>query len=400
MIALERYSTLLREPGLLRALLASVVGRIPIGVATLAILLSVQVHAGSLARAGVAAACYVLGLAAVAPLLGRLIDRFGPRPVLTASAIAYPAALGAFVLLLHASAAPAAIAACAMVAGAALPPITIALRALFPRTLVDLGLLQTAYSLDSALMEFVFIVGPALVAGCVALGHADSAVLLAAVTAAMGTALFLRCSIVRGWKHSAALAPRQRFGPLRLAALRAVLATTLLYSIGFGLFEVGVTAFATRHGSPAAAGVILALASLGSAAGVVWYGSRNWSPPLARQYLVMLTAMATGILLLTPLQGMVSFASLSIVSGAPMATVIAVQSQLVVRITPRAMLAESFTWGTTCLLGGISAGIAAGGVMAEFLSPNAVLMAAAGAAGLAAIAAWVGVRDEPRWARS
>jgi hypothetical protein len=52
MIALERYARLFREPGMTQVLLASVVGRIPIGVATLAILLSVQAHAGSFARAG------------------------------------------------------------------------------------------------------------------------------------------------------------------------------------------------------------------------------------------------------------------------------------------------------------------------------------------------------------
>jgi hypothetical protein len=126
----------------------------------------------------------------------------------------------------------------------------------------------------------------------------------------------------------------------------------------------------------------------------VWYGSRTWSPPLARQYLLALAAMATGMLLLVPVQGVVSFAALSVLSGVPMATVIAVQSQLIVRLTPRPMLAESFTWGTTCLLGGVSAGIAAGGVMAEFLPPSAVLATAGCAAGLAAIAAWAGVREE------
>ena len=45
-----------------------------------------------------------------------------------------------------------------------------------------------------------------------------------------------------------------------------------------------------------------------------------------------------------------------------MATVIATQSLLVSRLAPRERLAESFTWSATCLLVGISAGIAAGGV--------------------------------------
>jgi hypothetical protein len=107
-----------------------------------------------------------------------------------------------------------------------------------------------------------------------------------------------------------------------------------------------------------------------------------------------LAAMAAGMLILTPVTGLALFGVLSIASGVPMATVIAVQSLLIARAAPRDMLAESFTWGTTCLLGGISAGIAAGGVMAEFMPPPLILVAAAAATALAALSAWAGMRKE------
>jgi predicted MFS family arabinose efflux permease len=77
-----------------------------------------------------------------------------------------------------------------------------------------------------------------------------------------------------------------------------------------------------------------------------------------------------------------------------MAPVIASQSVLVSRLAPREMLAESFTWGATCLLGGISAGIAAGGVLAEYTSPAVILLAAATSALLAAVVVWAAFRDE------
>lgn len=86
MISFDRYTELFRVPDLRAALAASIVGRLPIGVATLAILLFLQARTGSFALAGSAAALYVLGLATVAPLLGRTIDRLGPRPVLSAGA--------------------------------------------------------------------------------------------------------------------------------------------------------------------------------------------------------------------------------------------------------------------------------------------------------------------------
>jgi hypothetical protein len=263
---------------------------------------------------------------------------------------------------------------------------------LFPRLLPDVALLQTAYSVDSALVEVVFVIGPALVAGFVAYGHPDGAVLLAAVSATVGTVLFVRCPAVRGWSRRTAVPSRTRLGPLGLPVLRTILATTLFYSIAFGLFEVAVMAFATRQGAPASAGVILV--SGPNARGGLCYGSRTWRPPLARQYLLALVSMAAGILILAPMPGLYVFATLSIASGVPMATVIAAQSLLISRIAPRDMLAESFTWGATCLLGGISAGIAVGGVMAEFMSPKFILIAASCSTALDAIVAWSGMRGE------
>jgi hypothetical protein len=53
---------------------ASLLGRLPIGVTGLAILLLVQTSSGSFALGGAAAGCYVSGLAVVAPMLGRLIE--------------------------------------------------------------------------------------------------------------------------------------------------------------------------------------------------------------------------------------------------------------------------------------------------------------------------------------
>ena len=392
MITFQRYAILLRTPDLRTTLLASVVGRIPIGVAGLAILLFVQGKSGSFAQAGAASALYVLGLAALAPFIGRAIDRLGPRPVLLAGAVVYPAALVALVLLVAYAADWWWIAASALLAGAMLPPITICMRALFPRLLVDPGLLQTAYSVDSALVETIFILGPALTAAFVAFGYAGGAVLFAAACAAVGGMIFMRSPAIRRWVPPVAPAKRRLLGPLRYPQLLALYAATVMYSVAFGLFEVAVTAFAAAQGLPAAAGVILALASVGSALGVLVYGSRDWAWPMARQYLLAQLAMAAGLLALAPVANVYAFGLLSMVACAPMAPVIAVQSVLVSRLAPRAMLAEGFTWAATCLLGGISAGIAAGGILVEYWSPSWVLVTAAIATAAAGIIAWLGLQ--------
>lgn len=394
MISLERYRRFFNVPGMAATVLASIVGRIPIGVTGLAILLFVQGRSGSFAQAGAASAFYVIGLALVAPSLGRLIDRSGPRQILMTCSIAYPAALLGLVMLVLHAAHPAWVAACALVAGSVLPPITICMRTLYPRALNDAGLLQTAYSIDSALVETVFIVGPALVALFVATNYPAGAIMLAAACAAVGGVIFLRSPAITSWALPETGSRRRRLALLRYPKLVAVFAATVMYSMAFGLFEVAVTAFAAQKGAPAAAGIALALASAGSAVGALVYGSRHWSPPLPRQFLIGLGLMAAGTLLLATIGNIYLFALVSIIAGAPMAPVIAAQSLLVSKLAPRDMLAEGFTWGSSCLLGGIGGGIATGGVLAEYVAPSLILLAAAGATGCAGAIAWLALPKE------
>jgi MFS family permease len=366
----------------------------PIGIAGLAILLFVQGRSGSFSLAGTASAMYVLGLGMVAPFLGRLMDRVGPKPVLTTCAILYPAALIGLTALVLASADPVGICSMAVLAGATLPPISACIRALYPRLVTDVSLLQTAYSVDSALVEAVFILGPALVAACVAVGHPETAVLLAAATAALGTGMFVAAPPVRRWTAAPLHVSRAALGVLGHSGLVVVFAVTVLYSFAFGLFEVAVTAHAAARGSPAVAGVALALASLGSGAGALVYGARHWRAPLKAQFLWALAAMSAGMMLLVPIDHLTIYAAANLIAGVPMATVIATQSLLVSRLAPRERLAEAFTWGTTCLLVGISAGIAVGGALAEMVAAYWLLLAAAASTATSAVVASFLVKSE------
>ena len=394
MISLDTYQALFRIPGVRASLVASIVGRLPIGITGLAILLFIQGRSGSFALAGSASALYVLGLAVIAPFLGRLMDRTGPRTVLAACSVLYPAALVSLAVLVLVSAPAVWVCAIALVAGATLPPISACIRALYPRLISDPPLLQTAYSVDSAVVEFVFILGPALVAACVAIGHPEAAVFLAALAAAAGTVVFERSPPVRSWSAAGRQRRQTWLGMLAYPKLAIVFGATVLYSLGFGLFEVAVSAHAAARGSPAAAGIALALASVGSGLGALVYGSRHWRLEHGRQFVAALVAMAAGILLLVPIDSLVVYSFASIAAGVPMATVIATQSLLVSRIAPRERLAESFTWGSTCLLAGVSAGIALGGALAERFPAYTLLATAAGLTAVAAVISAVWLRTE------
>jgi predicted MFS family arabinose efflux permease len=391
-ISLARYGALLQAREMRLTIAASVIGRLPIGITGLAILLLVQTATDSFSKGGAATACYVIGLATVAPALGRLIDRTGPRLTLLACSVAFPAALIALVAAVEARAHPVLILMCAAAAGTTFPPITVCMRTYFKQRLSDDTLLNTAYSLESVLIELIFIVGPMLVALFVAAASPASAVLFAAATGCIGTLLFLRSPPLRSWRIEPRTAP-SLLGPLAQPRFPPLVGIILCYSTAFGLLEIGMTAYATERGNAALAGVLLALMSAGSALGGIAYGSRSWHLPLMRQFALMLGLMGTGLLVLALPWAPWPFAFWSLFAGVVMAPALIIQSLLVAKTARSEHITEAFTWSASALLSGVGIGVAAGGALLEYVRSPAVLVAGAATALIAAAAAFAMKRD-------
>ena len=389
MISLARYGALFHVPDLKAIAIASVIGRLPIGIAGLAIMLMMQAASGSFIDSGVATAGYIGGLAALAPFVGRHIDRHGPRRMLVLSMLVYPAAMAGLIAcaLLHTP--TLLLGTLAFLAGASYPPITVCMRSLLRQLLHDDERLQAAYSLESVLIETVFIAGPMLVALFVAIAHPAAAVAFAALCAVLGTWLFLRSPAMHRWTIEPPRAA-SLLGPLTTPGFLPLLGVTLLYCAGFGLFEIGVTGYAAENGSPWLAGVMLGLASVGSATGALAYGSRTWSWPLTRQYAVALAGMGAGCVALSFTAHGLAFALVSVLAGLAMSPPLIMQSMLIARIARSEHATEAFTWSSTALLSGVGIGIAAGGAILDqhhssnvFLASGVLaLVASAGAATL------------------
>ena len=386
MVFLRRYAALLEAREVRQLFAASLIGRLPIGITGLAVLLLVQNASGSFAQGGATAACYVAGLATVAPALGRLIDLYGPRWILLACALLFPAALVLLVASVTLSGPAWLTLVLAASAGACFPPITVCMRTYFKQRFADDERLGTAYSVESILIELIFIVGPMLVAGLVAFASAAAAVCAAAACALAGTLLFTRSPALRRWRVEPRSA-RSLLGPLAHPGFVPLIAVVLCFSMAFGLLEIGVTAFAIETGDPALAGVLLGLMSLGSALGGLAYGSRGWHFPLERQFAAMLVVMAAGLALLALDWKPWPFAALALLAGVVMAPVLIVQSMLVAKSVRPEHSTEAFTWSTSALLSGVGIGLAAGGGLLEIFRSGAPLAAAAASALLAAAGA-------------
>src|SRR5688572_25420591 len=385
MIALDRYAALLRQRELVATFAASAIGRLPIGITGLAILLLVQLSSGSFARGGAAAGCYVLGLAAMAPAIGRAIDRIGPRRILLGCGLAFPAALIALVAAVSLGKATLALV-FAAAAGASFPPITVCVRTYFRRRLREDALLATAYSAESVLIEVIFILGPMLVALLVAYASPATAVYFAAACGLVGTALFLRSPALLGWQIEVRSAP-SLLGPLAEPEFRRLVLLVLCFAAAFGFLEIGVTAYAAESGAAALAGVLLGVMSAGSALGGLAYGSRAWHFPLARQFAAALALMGLGLAVLALRWSPLPFAVFCLIAGVAMAPALIIQSMLAAKIARAEHATEAFTWTTSALLAGIGIGLAGGGALLEFFSSRSALAAGAAAALTAAAGA-------------
>ena len=364
MLSLARYTELFAQPDMRGAIVASFIGRLPIGISGLALLLLVQANQSSVSDAGLVTSAYLGGLAGIAPLVGRIIDRLGPRPVLLIAGIAYPVALLLLVSAVARGASLGLVLLLSFAAGATLPQVTTCMRTLYRRRLQDDAVLIAALSLDSVLIEVVFIVGPMLVAFVVAVATPDVAVLLGALCAALGAILVTRTPAMTAWPIEG-LRRRSLLGVLQDAGFRRLLAILLGYAAVFGCVDIGVATYAFEAQRPALAGIILGVMSIGSAAGGLAYGSRSWHLPLTRQFPLALVVMGLAIAPLTLITSAFPLAVAAVIAGVTMAPPLIIQSTIVAKTMPTSQMAEAFTWVTTAMLCGVGIGFALGGVVAE-----------------------------------
>jgi hypothetical protein len=266
-----------------------------------------------------------------------------------------------------------------------MPPIAPSMRALLRDIVSDPEVRETAYTVESVVQELVWVTGPLLVAAVIAFAAPTAAVLLSSAICISGTALFVSSPAAHGRGTGAVRTARSPV--LAIAELRALLGPIFLNGLALGAISVGLPALALHAGSRPATGLLLAVWSLGSMAGGLWYGARTWRMPLSTRYR---TLLLTGVLCMAPLiaartvpEGVVG----AVLAGLCIAPVFSCQYALVGRAVPAGVETEAFTWVSSALIGGLAAGSALGGAVVSAGGVSAPFALGVAAMGLAALSA-------------
>ena len=385
------YLSILRVPHARPLVLASLLGRLAFATGPLGLVLFVQDRTGSLAQAGLTSAVVALTSGLLAPMRGRLVDRYGQRRCLPPLAAVFATALvGIVVVARPGSTGTVVTVGLAAVAGAAAPPIAASMRVLWISLIGQGPRLQTAYALDAVLEEVLYVVGPLLAGALAATIDPAAGLLTAAGLALAGTFGFVVSPLSWTWSGSQA-GPAGWAGSMASRGMRTLALTLAGVGAAVGIWEIGVVAAARREGATqAAAGALLAVWATASAVGGLWYGARTWRGATGKRFLALLALLA---LACAPMAAAPSLAALAVVIamvGLVTAPLESAAFVLAAELAPPGTMTESATWVTTAMNVTAAAGIALAGALIDRAGVSSTMVIAWACTGAALLVALAG----------
>ncbi|MEV5716978.1 MFS transporter [Amycolatopsis mediterranei] len=389
MIGLGPLGSILAIKRLRPVIAASLLGRLPLGMASVALIIGVQTSTGSVATAGVVAAGGTIGAAVGAPVQGRLLDRRDRKRVLACFAAAHGLSLVALALGLRAELGPVLLTALSVAFGLSIPSLSAANRWVLRTAAPDQ--VSAAFALEAALIEFVFIVGPA-VAAAVAVAAGPEVVLLAcALMVWAGTAWFLGRGAA--WL-SGGVAPEAEDVAAGRGDGRVVVVVMFVVGMGFlatvqGFLPIAVTQFAVeRGGDLRPLGIGLSIMSVCSLIGGLGYGSVKWRLGFRSRFVLLALGYAVPLLVPVFAPGVsVVYVALAF-AGLFLAPLTSLCLRILDAIGKSGAWMQTQSWGIVANTAGAAMGSALGGVVtARYGSASGFLAAALAVAGCVVVAA-------------
>ncbi len=402
---MRRYLRILRGRAALLPFSAALVGRLPVAMTPLGIVLLVQGIRGSYSIAGVVTAGFAVGTAAATPVWGGLVDRLGQPKVNAPTSAASAALLAGLALRAVAGAGDVELVALSAAVGVAFPPISPAIRGAWRVLLDGEDDVRAAYALDAVTMETIYVGGPLLVSVLLVLTPPAVPLLVTAACLGVGGVGYCFTGAARAWRAEphvpAADGPQGRsrgISPLRVGAVLTLLAVAAAVAIGFGQLDVTMAATARLTlGAPAKVGLLFMAISGGSAIGGLLYGSRRWPgteaarlPYVVAGFAAGLTLMAVVLAVMVPPLWLLLVVLL--VAGLWIAPAVIIAGNLVDHYSPGDRLNEAQSWLNTGFTSGGAAGTAVAGWLVDAGGPARAAVGAAIAMTVAAVICVAGQR--------
>ncbi|MGW7108756.1 MFS transporter [Streptomyces xanthophaeus] len=376
--------------------LISFFARLPVAMSQFGSVLLVAQTSGSLATAGIVGGTLSAGQVVFGPVLGRLADRHGQRPVVLTAAAVNAVATAALVAGALGGLATVPLAAIGAVTGASVPLIGPLARtrsvALAHRARADESVVGAVHSLEGTLDEVSFVLGPALVGlaalvahPAVALGGAAALVAVFASAYALHPTAAVTAGSPAGGRGRQGRGDAGRAGKGRgrqPGVVHAVRGSLALQGAMFGACQAGIAALTDQLGVPGQAGIVYASmgvvsAAVGLALGALpeRFGLRlRWRAATAAALVLSVPLLFTDSL--WPLYAVVT------VLGAAYAPHLITAFALTERAVEPARLAESMAFAASSLVAGQAIALAVSGRLAEWYGPAGAFAVAVGAAAL------------------
>lgn len=410
---LSTYTRILARPGAWQFSAAGLIARFPMSMVGISTILAVQGLYGSYSAAGAVSAANIIAAAVGSPLLARAVDAHGQRRVMLPAVVGSAAALLGLVLATSARAPLWSLILLAALAGGLAGSMGSLVRSRWTVVLSSPDDVHTAFSLEAALDEVAFMVGPVLATAlCTASALPVTSGWLAALAMqVVGGLWFLSQRSTeppahpRSSRHDAAArlrragagravggtgrpasaeSPTRTPHVLSYGAVRCVVAVFLCSGIMFGANDVSAVAFATELGVKSQAGTALAAWAAGSFLAALAYGARPWGWPLWKQLSAGMLWLAVGASTFLLAPSLPVLALLYVAVGLGTAPTITTGNNIVQAIVAPSQLTEGLAWIGTSLNIGVSLG--------SLLAGHAIDAAASrGGYSLTAAAAWAGV---------
>jgi len=401
---LRPYADIFRIPGAWRFSAAGIIGRMPMSMFGLGTVLLISASTGKYGVAGAVSASGSLAYAFSSPLIARLADSRGQRPVLLVLLAVFAIASAALIAAVLLKAPTWVFFAPGAIAGGSMPSLGAMVRVRWSVLLAGTPRLHAAFSFESVADELCFVVGPAAVTLLAtevfpAAGVGVSALLCLAGTLWFAAERSTEPVLARGDDppdppaHRRAL--RRPVPPRRGAAAPGLFVLVPLYLLLGAMFvsiDLSTVSFAQHFGHKPLAGLILGTYALGSATGGFWYGSRQWRSPVQNRFAVTLTLTVLGVATFWAQPNLISLTACIYLCGLTIApTLIAGFSLLEAQARP-GRSTEALSW----LSSGIGVGLAVGSSVVGFIldahGPRAGYVFAAGCGAASAMTCLLGLR--------